>query len=181
MSNSLWSHGLYSPWNSPSQNTGVGSLSLLRGIFPTQGSNPGLPHCRQILYQLSHKGSPKRGAIMIKSNPIPTRWVTHRLENNNTKEVLPLLWRFWIPHSVEPSLGDSTKGLWIPRESGLEGLQGIITGLPEDWGKQRLQSWKAQTKFCLQQDPEERRSDPTGDWTKTTGYCGKASWGGMGQ
>ena len=39
-------------------NTGVGSLSLLQGIFPTQGSNPGLPHCRQILSQLSHKGSP---------------------------------------------------------------------------------------------------------------------------
>ena len=46
-------------WNSPGQNTGVGSLSLLQGIFPTQGSNPGLPHCRWILYQLSHKGSPR--------------------------------------------------------------------------------------------------------------------------
>ena len=43
-------------WNSPCQNTGVGSLSLIQGIFPTQGSNPGLPHCRLILYQLSHKG-----------------------------------------------------------------------------------------------------------------------------
>ena len=42
---------------SPGQNTGVGSLSLLHWIFPTQGSNPGLPHCRQILYQLSHQGS----------------------------------------------------------------------------------------------------------------------------
>ena len=50
---------ILSPWNSPGQNTGVGSLSLLQGIFPTQGSNPGLPHCRQILYQLSHKGSPR--------------------------------------------------------------------------------------------------------------------------
>ena len=48
---------LYSPWNSPGQNAGVGSLSLLQGIFPTQGLNTGLPHCRQILYQLSHKGS----------------------------------------------------------------------------------------------------------------------------
>ena len=48
-------HGLYSLWNSPGQNTGVGSHSLLQGIFPTQGSNPGLPHCRQILYQLSHR------------------------------------------------------------------------------------------------------------------------------
>ena len=38
--------GLWSPWNSPSQNTGVGSLCLVQGIFPTQGSNPGLLHCR---------------------------------------------------------------------------------------------------------------------------------------
>ena len=44
---------LYSPWNSPGQNTGVGSLSLLQGIFPSQGMNPGLPYCRQILYQCS--------------------------------------------------------------------------------------------------------------------------------
>ena len=48
-----------SPWNSPGQNTRVDSLSLLQGIFPTQGSDPGLPHCRRILYQLSHKGSNK--------------------------------------------------------------------------------------------------------------------------
>ena len=54
----LQPHGLYNPWNSLAQNTGVGSLSLLQGIFPTQGSNPGLPLCREILYQLSHKGSP---------------------------------------------------------------------------------------------------------------------------
>ena len=57
MSNSLRPHGLYSPWNSLGQDTGVGILSLLQGIFPTQGLNPGLPHCRQIVYQLSHKGS----------------------------------------------------------------------------------------------------------------------------
>ena len=57
---------IYSPWNSPAQNTGVGSHSLLQGIFPTQGSNPGLLHCRQILYQLSHKGSP----ILLPIGPI---------------------------------------------------------------------------------------------------------------
>ena len=50
---------IYSPWNSPGQNNGVGSLSLLQGIFTTQGSNPGLPYCREILYQLSHQGSPR--------------------------------------------------------------------------------------------------------------------------
>ena len=98
-SNSLRPHGLYSPWNAPGQNTGVGSLSLLQGnlpnpgiepsspalqadslpaepqgkpkntrlgslsllqgIFPTQELNRGLLHCRQILYQLRHKGSPR--------------------------------------------------------------------------------------------------------------------------
>ena len=59
VSDSLWPHGLYSSWNPPGQNTEVGSLSFLQGIFPTQGSNPSLPHCRQILYQLNHKGSPR--------------------------------------------------------------------------------------------------------------------------
>ena len=64
VSDSLRSHGLYSPRNSPGQNTGVGSLSLLPGIFPPQGSNPGFPHCRWIIYQLSHKGSPS-GAMLL--------------------------------------------------------------------------------------------------------------------
>ena len=59
MSNSLWSHGLYSPWNSPGQNTVVGSCSLLQGMFPAQGSNPGLLHCGQIIYQLRHQGNPR--------------------------------------------------------------------------------------------------------------------------
>ena len=53
----LWRHRLYSPWNSPGQNTGVCSLSLLQGIFPIQGLNQGLPDCRQIFYQLTHKRS----------------------------------------------------------------------------------------------------------------------------
>ena len=49
----------WTKWNSPGQNPGVGSLSLLQGTFPTQGSNPGLLHCWWILYWLSHKGSPR--------------------------------------------------------------------------------------------------------------------------
>ena len=58
VSDSLQPHGC-TVWNSPDQNTGVGSPSLLQEIFPTQGLNPGLPCCGQILYQLSHKGSPR--------------------------------------------------------------------------------------------------------------------------
>ena len=57
--NSLPPHGLFSPWNSPGQNTGAGSLSRLHGIFPNQGLNPGLLYCEWILYQLSHKGRPR--------------------------------------------------------------------------------------------------------------------------
>ena len=44
--------------DSPGKNTGVGCHAPLQGISPTQGSDPGLPHCRWILYQLSHEGSP---------------------------------------------------------------------------------------------------------------------------
>ena len=55
VSDSLGPHGLFSPWNSPGQNTGVGCHSLLQGIFPTQRSNPDLLHCRRIL----HQGSPR--------------------------------------------------------------------------------------------------------------------------
>ena len=71
MSDSLQTFGLYSPWNSLGQNTGVGSLSFLQGIFPTQGLNPGLPHCRQILYQLNHQRSPR--ILKWAAYPFPIR------------------------------------------------------------------------------------------------------------
>ena len=87
MSNSLWPNGLYSPWNSPSQNTGVGSLSLLQGIFPTQGSNSGLPHCRWILYQLSHKGRDQ------------DFWQSHPHQCNNDSHVKMNLRQALIPAS----------------------------------------------------------------------------------
>ena len=65
-------HGLYSPWNSPGQNTGVGSLSLLQGIFSTQGLNPGLPHCRGNLYQLNPRDGVRglgRAALSVGRGP----------------------------------------------------------------------------------------------------------------
>ena len=63
VSDSLQPHGLkptrpFCPWGFPGRNTGVGCQALLQGIVPTQGSNPSLPRCRQILYHLSHQGSP---------------------------------------------------------------------------------------------------------------------------
>ena len=61
VSDSWWPHEparLLCLWNCLGKNTGVGCHSLLQGIFPTQGSNPDLPYCRQTLYHLSHQGSP---------------------------------------------------------------------------------------------------------------------------
>ena len=61
--------------DSPGKNTGVGCHALLQGIFPTQVSNPGFPHCRWILYHLSHQGSPRkpyRTKALVKSEKMPT-------------------------------------------------------------------------------------------------------------
>ena len=68
VSNSLQPPGLYSPWNSLRQNSGMDSLSLLQGIFPIQGSNQGLPHCRQTLYQLSHREALKKRNVYKEIN-----------------------------------------------------------------------------------------------------------------
>ena len=85
-----------SPWNSPSHNTGVGGLSPLHRIFPTQGSNPGLPHCRQILYQVSHKGSPRilewvaypfySGSSQPRNCLLHCRWVLYQLTYQGSPE-----------------------------------------------------------------------------------------------
>ena len=100
MSDSLQSHGLYSPWNSPGQNTGVGSHSLLQGIFPTQGLNPGLLHCRQILYWLSHKGSPSTMQVVMK---------TVCAQSLSRVQLLATLWM--VVHQAPLSMGFSRHGV----------------------------------------------------------------------
>ena len=72
VSDSLRPHGLYSPWNCPGQNIEVGSRSLRKGIFPTQGSNPGLPNCRRIPYHLSHRGGIIESTTSHISSPVVT-------------------------------------------------------------------------------------------------------------
>ena len=91
---SLQPRGLNSPWNSPGQNTGVGSCSLLQGIFPIQASNWGLLHCRGVLYQLSHKESPLK---------TQSYWNMRETYNYKEPEFSPSvifknvdLWHFWV-------------------------------------------------------------------------------------
>ena len=69
-SDSFWPHRLYSPWNSHGQNTGVGSLFLLQGIFLTEELDQGLLHCGQILYHLSYQGSPLSPGVCSNSCPL---------------------------------------------------------------------------------------------------------------
>ena len=88
VSDTLRPHGLYRLWNSPGQNPGVGSLSLLQGIFPTQGSNPGLLHCRRVLYCLSQQGSPQPSVQLIQlSLPVA--------QNQGGKEIATCLSTFF--------------------------------------------------------------------------------------
>ena len=103
---SLRPHGLYSPRNSPGQNPEVDSFSFFQGIFTAQRLNPGLPHCRQILYQLSHKGSPTGvGSLSLLQRVFPTqesnpgllycRWVLHQLSYQGS----PIIKSFMITHN----------------------------------------------------------------------------------
>ena len=98
VSDSLLSHGQYSSWNSPGQYTRVGSHSTLQEIFPTQGSNPGLPHCRQILYQLSHQGSPE---YIVKQHHVSPGWHTCGISHEGKKMKfclvsITVIWGFLI-------------------------------------------------------------------------------------
>ena len=124
MSNSLRPHGLHSPWNSPSQNTAVDSPSLLQGIFPTQGSNPGLPHCRQILYQLSHKGSlssSKASVSFPPDRPISSLPMNFKISKDFCLAHYPGLWlSAHIPFPIHDSLFFPKFSVPPTTKSGLE-------------------------------------------------------------
>ena len=92
----------YSPWNSPGQNTGVGSHCLLQGIFPTQRLNPGLPHCRWILYQLSHKVSPR---MMWRADSFEKTLMLEKIEGRRRKGWQRMRWLDGITDSMDMSLG----------------------------------------------------------------------------
>ena len=113
-SDSLQPHGLYSPWNSRGQNTGMGSLSLLQGIFPTQKLNPGLPHCGQILYQMSHNGN---GALPLL---LKIRILTYDLENLSLlsllKTIVVIQMKFKI-NTLVPYHNKNSRHILHPKKS----------------------------------------------------------------
>ena len=113
MFDSLRPHGLYRPWNSPGQNTGVGSLSLLKEDLPKPGIKPGLPHCRPILYQLKHKGSPnfvqRRKKKKKKSDTCSCLLLPLKREGQNVWHGQPIS-SVWRPLAFLPVTLSRTKG-----------------------------------------------------------------------
>ena len=93
----------HSPWNSPGQNTGVGSCCLLQGIFPTQGLNPGLPHCGWILYQLSHKGSPR---MMRRADSFEKTLMLGKIEGRRRRGRQRMRWLVGVTNSTDMGLGE---------------------------------------------------------------------------
>ena len=88
MSDSLRPHGLHSLWNSSSQNTRVGSCSLLQGTFLTQGWNPVFPHCKWVLYHLSHQGHPRILEWVAHTSCEMPSWMNHKLESRLPGEII---------------------------------------------------------------------------------------------
>ena len=79
VSNSLWSHGLYNPWNSPGQKTEVDSLSLLQGIFPTPGIQPRSPPLQVDSLPAEPQGKPKNTWV---GRPSLLQWIFSTQESN---------------------------------------------------------------------------------------------------
>ena len=80
---------LLRPWDFLSKNTGVGCHFLLQGVFLTQGSNPGLPHCRQTLYRLSHQGSERTCVHLLIRHFLSTLGLMLRMQRKSRKGFCP--------------------------------------------------------------------------------------------
>ena len=152
MSDSLWPHGLYTAWNSP-------GLSLLQGIFPTQGLNPGLQHCRRILYQLSYQEGRTKSIFM--GLGVCFEYSPHYDNRRELMSIVVLVqslscvWLFATPQRIACQ---DPWSMGFPRQECWHGLPFPPPGEPSwpgDWtwvcciGKQILYHWatrKAQDK-----------------------------------
>ena len=103
--------------------------------------------------------------------------MTHKLENNYTKEVLALLQKFKDLQQLSQP-GDPENRLRAPKEFDVEGQWDLITELPQDWGNRLLASKKKKKKqkTCMYQGPGERSSDPTRDWARCVWVSRSVLW-----
>ena len=142
-------HGLYSPWNSLGQNTGVGSLSLLLGIFPTQGSNPSLLHCRQPCSRPlpTHASTGDSWTLTGKSGSVscgvtaPFSWVL-------VHKILFVPSQSLFPQSCVSS-GGSVVGLMVTSSKGAYAIPTPRAPVPAQSTADLHPSGDSQTQFCL--------------------------------
>ena len=137
MSDSLWTHGLeparlLCPWDSPGKNTGVRSHSLPQGIFSTQGLNLGLLHCGQILYCLSHWGSPGKGMLYTKN---------FQERNQRFLKVLGIL------ESVAYKVLFSNREIWGPGK--LRDLLQVLEGIKWWWSQSQKPHLPSSSLVCF--------------------------------
>ena len=134
------------------------NTKITTNCWTTIDIKPLEPTKKDILHQKTKKKpqqDSKRGIIVIKSNLTPPGWAIHKLENNYIAEVLPKEWKFCASHqALQP--GGLALGGGAPRASSCEGQRGLIAGIPHDWGKQQLHSWRVHTRSCGYQDPGEK-------------------------
>ena len=100
---------LLGPWDSPGKNSGVGCHALIQGIFPTQGSNPVLPHCKQILHQLSHQRTPLYKIRICRCCALGT--VLGKRKPPMTSEIQPR-----VPYPVQESSYSQLSYSGVPHE-----------------------------------------------------------------
>ena len=131
-----WSISL---WNSPGQNTGVGNCSPLQGMFPTQGSNPGLLHCKQILYQLSHQ-----------ENPRILKWVAYPFSSGSSQPknrtgvscITGIFFTIWATREGWKEFGMFQEGVCVVR------LMSERKERTRSWRMRSFSlSWKASSRF----------------------------------
>ena len=164
MFSSLRPHGLYSPWNSPGQNTRVGSLSLLQWSFPTQGSNPGLPPCRQILHQLSHREAHQGTFYILEGYSIKwTSWIKRETPafinpflSSSNRECVLIFWPPCMSYLSSPTRDRTC----TPCSGSTESYPLAFSGSRRECLRQKGQVIQFQTTTSMQQTPSNTTSGP---------------------
>ena len=169
----LWPTRLLHPWNFPGKSTGVGCHFLLQVIFPTEGSNPGLPHCRQTIYCLSHQGSPVN--LTILDSPYKRNYALHLYHRpfENCLVLLPAAKSLQSCPTLCDPIDGSPPGSPVP---------GILRARTLEWAAISLSNawkWKVKVKSLSRVWPSATPWTAAFQAPLSTGLSGQEYWSGV--